>query len=135
MLPSWYRYIEPLSPTLRLEADFDSTTYLLQAAVNIRRAVRLVEPSLYCLKLAEDVLGHATAYGYSRDAAANEKAVADAARALDESIWRLLSEMVACSERKFLRSRPLLPQRRAARLAPAAPVASQNSYTPQTMVR
>lgn len=134
MLPSWYKFIEPLSPSLRLEADFDSVTYLLQAAVNVRRAVSLVEPSLYCLKLAEDVLAQATAYGYSRVAAANEKAAADAARALNESLWRLVSEMVACSERKFLRSRPLLPQRRVAKLPPT-PVAAQNSYTPQTMVR
>ncbi|MCW0001168.1 hypothetical protein OE766_23390 [Pararhizobium sp. YC-54] len=95
--PLWYLCLEPIHPT-PIDHEFVSIEFELAFAVNVRTALRLVEASPACHRLADIAIGKAVNYSSLRHSGKSAKLLTDAHRAIDEALWRLISELRYCDQ-------------------------------------
>jgi hypothetical protein len=93
--PLWYTFLDRTRPP-GATLDFSKAAFTLQVAVNLRVALKIVEPTPHCLFLADQVLARAKEYGDIRVlGAADPFSIAEAA--LDEALGLLIVEMKYCT--------------------------------------
>ena len=93
--PFWNLFLSRIDPT-PIDHEFVSIEFELAFAVNIRTALRRVEANPACRRLADIALGKAVNYSILRHSRKSAKLVSDAHRAVDEALWRLISELREC---------------------------------------
>jgi hypothetical protein len=87
MIPLWQVFLNRLRPPGAIQ-NFSAAAFELQAAVNLRLALKLIEPTAECLARSQDVSACVEEYGELRESAStalfpeSEKALADALRLL-----------------------------------------------------
>ena len=93
--PVWYSFLERVHPPA-LDREFDSIEFELAFAVNIRTALALVEATPACRRLADMAISNAVNYSCLRHGGKKGEILADALRAIDEALWRLITELRNC---------------------------------------
>ncbi len=93
--PLWYRFLEHVHPT-SADGEFASVEFELAFAVNIRTALLLVEPTPACRRFADLAIKNAVNYSCLRHNGKRGGILADARRAIDEALWRLITELRNC---------------------------------------
>lgn len=93
MIPKWQVFLNR-SHAPGAVADFSAAAFALDAAVNLRLALKLVNPTKECIARAEEVYERAQAYGNLREA--SSKLVTDAERDLAGALRSLSNEMRSC---------------------------------------
>jgi hypothetical protein len=87
MIPLWQVFLNRLRPPGAIQ-NFSAAAYELQAAVNLRLALTLVEPTAECLARSQEVYACVEEYGELRESAStalfpeSEKSLANALRLL-----------------------------------------------------
>jgi hypothetical protein len=93
--PLWYRFLERVHPT-SVDGEFASVEFELAFAVNIRTALSLVEATPACRRFADIAIKNAVNYSCLRHSGRRGGVLADAHRAIDEALWRLITELRHC---------------------------------------
>lgn len=93
MIAQWQVFLNRAHPPGAVK-NFSATEFALETAVNLRLAVKLINPTLECLDRAEDVYERAKAYGELREAGSG--LVTEAERELAHAQTLLTIEMRLC---------------------------------------
>lgn len=93
--PSWCLFLERLHPS-SLDGEFTAVEFELAFAVNIRTALRLVEATPACRRFAGVAIGNAVNYSCLRHSGKSGRILEDAHRAIDEALWRFITELGNC---------------------------------------
>ncbi len=93
MIPQWQVFLNRVHPPGAV-ANFSAAAFALEAAVNLRLALKLVNRTTECIARAEEVYERAKAYGELREA--SSKLVTDAERELAGALRSLSNEMRNC---------------------------------------
>ncbi|CAN7562470.1 hypothetical protein LJR255_004009 [Pararhizobium sp. LjRoot255] len=93
--PIWYSLLERIHPP-SLDREFASIEFELAFAVNIRTALALVEATPACRRFADIAISNAVNYSCLRHGGQKGRILADALRAVDEALWRLITELRNC---------------------------------------
>lgn len=93
--PSWSLFLERLHPT-SLDEEFTAIEFELAFALNIRAALRLVEATPACRRFADVAISNAVNYSCLRYSSRSTGVLADAQRAIDEALWRFITELGSC---------------------------------------
>lgn len=93
--PSWCLFLESIHPT-SLDGEFTAIEFELAFAVNIRAALRLVEATPACRRFADVAISNAVNYSCLRHSGKSARILADAHRAIDEALWRFITELGNC---------------------------------------
>ncbi len=93
--PLWYRFLERVHPT-SADREFASVEFELTFAVNVRTALLLVEATPACRRFADLAIKNAVNYSCLRHSGKRGGILADARRAIDEALWRLITELRNC---------------------------------------
>jgi hypothetical protein len=93
--PSWSLFLERLHPT-SLDEEFTAIEFELAFALNIRAALRLVEATPACRRFADIAISNAVNYSCLRYSSRSTGVLADAQRAIDEALWRFITELGSC---------------------------------------
>ncbi|MBW9065993.1 hypothetical protein JNB71_22045 [Rhizobium herbae] len=96
--PLWYRFLERVHPT-SVDGEFASLEFELAFAVNIRAALSLVEATPACRRFADIAIKNAVNYSCLRHSGKRGGVLADAHRAIDEALWRLITELRNCKSK------------------------------------
>ena len=120
--PSWSLVLERIHPT-SLDDAFTAIEFELAFAVNIRAALRLVDATPACHRLADEAMSSAFNYSCLRYGTRRTGDLADAQRTIDEALWRFISELGSCKvkanakpERTSMYSIPITDCRHAQRV-------------------
>lgn len=103
--PRWYAFLERLQPT-SLDREFVSIEFELAFAVNVRTALLRVEATPACRRFADIAIETAVNYSCLRHSGKTGRVLADAHRAIDEALWRLITELRNCKVRADACARP-----------------------------
>jgi hypothetical protein len=98
--PFWYAYVERIRPPPH-DAEFDAVSFTLDADVNLRLALKAVDPDASCRRYADIVRQKAESYASLRAGKTSRTALADALRDLDDALWRLTAAMRNCPYAKM----------------------------------
>lgn len=93
--PSWCLFLERIHPT-SLDEEFTTIEFELAFAINIRAVLRLVEATPACRRFANVVISNAVNYSRLRHGRRSTGVLADAQRAIDEALWRFITELGSC---------------------------------------
>jgi hypothetical protein len=93
MIPQWLALLKRTYPPGAV-TSFSAAAFELTAAVNLRLALRLIQPTAECLARAEEVYERATLYGELREA--GSASTVNAERQLADALKLLTAEMGAC---------------------------------------
>jgi hypothetical protein len=93
MIPEWQVFLNRSHPPGAV-ANFSASAFALDAAVNLRLALKLVKPTKECIARAEEVYEAAKTYGEFREAGST--LVTDAERELADALRSLSNEMRRC---------------------------------------
>jgi hypothetical protein len=96
--PRWCAFLERLQPT-SLDREFVSIEFELAFAVNVRTALLHVEATPACRRFADIAIKTAVNYSCLRHSGKTGRVLADAHRAIDEALWRLMTELRNCKVR------------------------------------
>lgn len=93
--PLWWVFLERFQPT-SVDCEFASIEFELAFAVNIRAALLRVEATPACRRFADIAINTAVNYSCLRHSGKRGRVLADAQRAIDEALWRLMTELRNC---------------------------------------
>ncbi|MCV9961968.1 hypothetical protein OIU34_08650 [Pararhizobium sp. BT-229] len=93
--PSWCLFLERIHPT-SLDGEFTAVEFELAFAVNIRTALWLVEATPACRRFADVAISNAVNYSCLRHSGKSGRIPEDAHRAIDEALWRFITELGNC---------------------------------------
>ena len=93
--PFWCLVLERIHPT-SLAREFTAVEFELAFAVNIRTALRLVEATAACRRFADVAISNAVNYSCLRHGGKSGRILEDAHRAIDEALWRFITELGNC---------------------------------------
>ncbi|WP_454855631.1 hypothetical protein [Rhizobium binxianense] len=100
MSPFWYAYVDRIRPP-PYEAEFDAVSFTLDADVNLRLALKAVDPDASCWRHADVVRQKTESYARLRAGKKSRTVLADALRDLDDALWRLTAAMRNCPYAKM----------------------------------
>lgn len=93
--PPWWAFLERLQPS-SLDREFFSTEFELAFVVNVRAALILADASPACRRFADIAIKTAVDYSCLRHSGESGRVLANAHRAIDEALWRLMTELRNC---------------------------------------
>jgi hypothetical protein len=93
MIPQWQVFLNRVHPPGAI-ANFSAAAFALEAAVNLRLALKSINRTTECIARAEEVYERAKAYGELREASST--LVTDAERDLAGALRLLSNEMRNC---------------------------------------
>jgi len=93
--PSWCLVLERIHPA-SLDEEFTAIEFELAFVINIRAALWLVEATPACRRFAEVAISNAVNYSCFRHSRRSTRVLADAQRAVDEALWRFVTELGSC---------------------------------------
>lgn len=93
--PVWWVLLERFQPT-SLDREFSSIEFELAFAVNVRTALLLVDTTPACRRFADIAITTAVNYSCLRHSGERGRVLADAHRAIDEALWRFMTELRSC---------------------------------------
>ncbi len=93
--PSWCLFLERIHP-MSLDEEYTAIEFELAFAINIRAALRLVEATPACCRFADAAISNAANYSWLRYSRKSTGVLADAQRAIDEALWRFITELGSC---------------------------------------
>ncbi len=93
--PLGWVFLEGLQP-IALDREFVSMEFELAFAVNVRTALLHVDATPACRRFADIAINAAVNYSCVRPSGKTGRVLADAHRAIDEALWRFMSELRNC---------------------------------------
>ncbi len=93
--PLGWVFLEGLQP-IALDREFVSIEFELAFAVNVRTAWFHVDATPACRRFADIAINAAVNYSCARHSGKTGRVLADAHRAIDEALWRFMSEVRKC---------------------------------------
>lgn len=96
--PLGWVFLEGFQP-IALDREFVSIEFELAFAVNIRTALLRVDTTPACRRFADIAINAAVNYSCVRHSGKTGRVLADAHRAIDEALWRFMSELRKCNEK------------------------------------
>lgn len=93
--PLGWIFLEGLQP-IALDREFVSIEFELAFAVNVRTVLLHVDATPACRRFADIAINAAVNYSCVRHSGKTGRVLADAHRAIDEALWRFMSELRKC---------------------------------------
>ncbi len=93
--PLLWAFLERLQPP-SLDREFSSTEFELAFVVNVRTALLLADATPAFRRLADIAIETAINYSCLRHSGERGRVLANAHRAIDEALWRLMTELRSC---------------------------------------
>jgi hypothetical protein len=103
--PLWWAFLERLQPP-SLDREFSSTEFELAFVVNVRTALLLADATPACRRFADTAIKTADNYSSLRHSGERGRVLTNAHRAIDEALWRLMTELRNCKVNMDVRAEP-----------------------------